>query len=231
MYEGGSRYDLIAPRYAGVDPQTGDALYWKKIFNEAGEETGREKTSNYAEVSSTSQMDVIGSTIPKVYGSVTNTFTYRDFDFSFMLYYSLGSWMYDHMYIESQTMRLGFSLVEDFVKNRWQKPGDITDYPRLTVIDYSLTRKYTDKFIFKNDFLRLRNISLGYSLPKNLLKKAGITSARLFATGVNLFTWGSAAKRGTDPETQANGTAYNGSNAGGALSTAKSISGGIQLTF
>jgi TonB-linked SusC/RagA family outer membrane protein len=231
MREGGSRYDLIAPRYAGVDPQTGNALYWKKIFNEAGEETGREKTSNYAEVSSTSQMDVIGTAIPKIYGAVTNTFTCRDFDFSFMLYYSLGSWMYDHMYVESQTMRLGFSLVEDFVENRWQKPGDVTDYPRLTVIDYTLTRKYTDKFIFKNDFLRLRNISLGYSLPKNLLRKAGITNARLFVTGVNLLTWGPAASRGTDPEIQADGSAYNGSNANGALGTSKSVSGGIQLTF
>jgi TonB-linked SusC/RagA family outer membrane protein len=231
MHEGGSRYDILAPRYAGVDPATGDALYWKKIFNDAGEEIGREKTSNYAEVSSTSQMDVIGTTIPKIYGAITNTFQYRDFDFSLMFYYSLGSLMYDHMYIESQTMRLGFSLVEDFVKDRWQKPGDVTDYPRLTVIDYTQTRKYTDKFIFKNDYLRLRNLSFGYSLPKNLLKKAGIANARLFVTGVNLFTWGPGAKRGTDPEIQADGSAYNGSNADGALGSSKSVSGGIQLTF
>jgi TonB-linked SusC/RagA family outer membrane protein len=231
MHEGGSRYDLLAPRYAGVDPQTGNALYWKKIFDAEGRETGREKTPNYAEVSSTSQMDVIGSTIPKVYGSLTNSFRYRDFDFSFMLYYSLGSLMYDHMYIESQTMRLGFSLVEDFVKDRWQKPGDQTDYPRLTVTDYSLTRKYTDRFIFKNDYLRLRNMSLGYSLPKNLLKKAGVANARFFVTGINLLTWGAGAKRGTDPEIQANGSAYNGANAEGALGASKSVSGGVQLTF
>jgi TonB-linked SusC/RagA family outer membrane protein len=231
MQEGGSRYDLIAPRYAGVDPQTGDALYWKKIFNEAGEETGREITSNYADVSSTSQMDVIGSTIPKYYGSVTNTFRYGNFDLSFMLYYSLGSKMYDHMYVESQTMRLGFSMVEDFVKDRWQKPGDVTAYPRLTVIDYTQTRKYTDKFIFDNDFFRLRNLTLGYALPKRIIAKAGISSLRVFVTGVNFLTWGDAAKRGTDPEIQANGSAYNGANAGGALGASKSVSGGLQITF
>jgi TonB-linked SusC/RagA family outer membrane protein len=231
MQEGGSRYDLIAPRYAGVDPETGDALYWKKIFNEAGEETGREKTNNYAEVSSTSQMDVIGSSIPKYFGSVTNILGYKGLDLSVMFYYSLGSVMYDHMYVESQTMRLGFSLVEDFVKDRWQKPGDVTNYPRLTVSDYTLTRKYTDKFIFDNDFVRLRNVTLGYTLPKQLIAKAGISNLRIFATGVNLLTWGPAARRGTDPEIQADGSAYNGSNAGGALGASKSVSGGLQITF
>jgi TonB-linked SusC/RagA family outer membrane protein len=231
MQVGGSRYDLIAPRYAGVDPQTGNALYWKKIFNEAGDEIGREKTTDYAAVSATSQMDVIGTAIPKFYGSLTNTFQLKDFDLSFMFYYSLGSVMYDHMYVESQTMRLGFSLVEDFVKNRWQKPGDVTDYPRLTVTDYTLTRKYTDKFIFNNDYLRLRNLTLGYTLPKNTLQKAGISNLRLFLTGVNLMTFGKAAKRGTDPEIQANGSAYNGANADGGVGSSKSLSGGIQLTF
>jgi len=101
-------------------------MYWKKTFDLNGNVTGREKTTDYTSVNTDSQYDYLGSSIPKVYGALTNTFKYRDFDFSFMLYYSLGGHLADHMYKESLILRQGFSISSDFIKNRWKQPGDET---------------------------------------------------------------------------------------------------------
>ncbi|MDR1813633.1 MAG: SusC/RagA family TonB-linked outer membrane protein [Tannerella sp.] len=234
MREGGTRYDFIAPRYAGIDPETGNTMWWKKIFDANGNVTGREKTTSYAEVSSVSQFDVIGSAVPKHFGSVTNSLNFKGIDFSFMFYYSLGSYSGDHMYVESRTMRRSWSLVEEFVKGRWQKPGDIANYPRLRTENgggYIQTRQYSDEFVLKNDFLRLRNVMLGYTLPSSLTRKVGIQSLRIYATGVNLATWGAAARRGTDPELQASGEAYDGNNGNSELGASKQVSCGLQITF
>ena len=234
MVEGKSRYEIVGPRYAGVDPETGKAMYWKKIFDSNGKVTERVKTTNYTEVNTDSQYDYLGSSIPKVYGALTNSFKYKDFDFSFMLYYALGGHLADHMYKESNILRQGFSIATDFVKNRWRQPGDITDVPRFTVdgtSTYNGIAMYSSRWIYKNDFIRLRNITLGYNVSRHLLSKYGMNNVRFYITGDNLLTFGKAASRGTDPEMDISGDAYNGSDKNGAISSRLSLTGGIQISF
>jgi len=234
MVEGKSRYEIVGPRYAGVDPETGKAMYWKKIFDSNGKVTERVKTTNYTEVNTDSQYDYLGSSIPKVYGALTNSFKYKDFDFSFMLYYALGGHLADHMYKESNVLRQGFSIATDFVKNRWRQPGDITDVPRFTVdgtSTYNGIAMYSSRWIYKNDFMRLRNITLGYNVSHHLLSKYGMNNVRFYITGDNLLTFGKAASRGTDPEMDISGDAYNGSDKNGAISSRLSLTGGIQISF
>lgn len=234
MTEGKSRYEIVGPRYAGVESETGKAMYWKKIFDAEGNMTDRIKTTNYTEVNTDSQYDFLGSSIPKVYGSLTNNFRYDDFDLSFMLYYSLGSVQADHMYKESAVLRQGFSVASEFLEDRWKQPGDVTDVPRLTVdgtSTYNGISFYSDRFIYKNDYLRLRNITFGYNLPRKFLSKIGMSSVRIYLTGDNLLTFGKAAKRGTDPEMNITGEAYNGADKDGAISTRMSFTGGVQVTL
>ena len=231
FYEGGTRYTFIAPRYAGVNPETGQAQYWKKLFDTDGKVVGKELTTDWKDVSTVNQMDEIGTAIPKFFGSLTNNFNIYDFDFSFMLYYSFGSYLYDHMYCESSALRQGFSVSDEFIGNRWQQPGDVTDVPMLQTTDYTLMRKYSDRFFYKNNFLRLRNITLGYTLPQQISKKASISNLRIYATGVNLLTFGNAAKKYTDPEANASGSVYNGANRDGTMGTAKSYVIGFEITF
>jgi TonB-linked SusC/RagA family outer membrane protein len=234
MTQGKSRYELVGPRYAGVDPETGRAMYWKKTFDSSGNVTSREKTTDYTAVNNSAQYDYLGSSLPKAYGALTNTFKYKDFDFSFMFYYSLGGHLADHMYKEASVLRQGFSLANKFVKDRWRQPGDITDVPRLTVdgtTAYSAASMYSDRFVYKNDYLRLRNVSLGYSIPRMILSKLGINSVRFYVTGDNLLTFGNAARRGTDPEMDISGDAYNGADKNGAISSRMSFTGGLQVSF
>lgn len=229
MVEGRSRYEFWAPSYSRVDPATGDVLYWKKDEN-----GNRVETSDYNEVNVEEQKDFKGSSLPKVYGSITNTFAYKDFDFSFMFYYSLGGKMLDHQYMESIVVRTGFGIAPDLLENRWKQPGDVAELPRLREQNYIATRQYSDAFIFNNDYLRLRNITLGYTLPKSLTHKIRLDHVRVFFTGDNLLTFGAAKKRGSDPETDLSGVAQDGkydTNSWGAANARKTMTGGIQISF
>ena len=200
--EGASRYDLYAPVWADVNPENGRNRWYKYTFDETGKITGKEKTENYSEVNVAEQRIKAGSTLPDVYGSITNNFRYKDFDLSVMLYYSLGGVVYDYNYAESTVLRENFAAY-DYLDNRWQKPGDVTDVAKIYTyrcFDASSYARYSDKFIFKNNFARLRNIVLGYSIPRDLVKKLGIGSLRFYVKGDNLLTFGKLKNHGTDPE-------------------------------
>jgi len=81
--------------------------------------------------------------------------------------------------------------------------------------------------------MRLRNLNLGYSLPKTLLNKTGLTKVRIYLSGDNLLTFGSAKKRYTDPETGVTGNNYNGNSVtdNGYPGSRRVYMGGLQVTF
>jgi hypothetical protein len=81
---------------------------------------------------------------------------------------------------------------------RWQKPGDITDVPKLTLDNYS--RQEVSRFFEDGSFIRLRNVTLGYSLPASWIKKLDIAHARIYFTGTNLLLL--TRYSGPDPETR-----------------------------
>lgn len=79
--------------------------------------------------------------------------------------------------------------------------------------------------------MRLRNVTFGYNVPRRLTSKYGMSNVRFYVTGDNLLTFGKAASRGTDPEMDISGDAYNGSDKNGAISSRLSLTGGIQVSF
>jgi TonB-linked SusC/RagA family outer membrane protein len=227
MKEGHSRYEFYMPRNAGVDSQTGDALYW--IKNSSG---AWETTNDFTKVT-TDDYTWRGSALPKGYGAITNSIQYKNFDLSAMLYYSYGSVLLDYIYLERVTLRGGVGVVQDLVKDRWRKPGDNASLPRWSDDNYSSTRKATDFWLFKNNFARLRNLNIGYTLPSKVISKAGISKARVYLSGDNLLTFGSAKRRYTDPETGASGNNYNGNSDtdNGFPGSRRVYMGGIQVSF
>ena len=72
--------------------------------------------------------------------------------------------------------------------NRWQKPGDKTDIPKLTTDNNDYNARST-RFLFKNDYIRLRDIVIGYKLNKQLTENWGIDYLRVYLQGRNLFTY------------------------------------------
>ena len=205
MEEGKSIYEFIAPQYDGVNPETGLPGWLIRDGN-----GGWKRTENTAEVT-TDDFVYCGSALPKVFGSITNNFQLKGFDLSFMFYYSYGSKMSDYTYKERIMNRPGVGVVQDLVQDRWRKPGDTgTLIPRWSYTQYSATVKYADNFVFDNHYWRLRNLTLGYTLPKLISRKALVENLRIYVTGNNLLTFGPAKKRYTDPETGVMGNSYNG---------------------
>ena len=223
MCEGNSLYDFYAPKTDGIDPETGLVRYLKADGTVVNNPTALNNDDNVK----------IGSALPKVYGSLTNTFYLSGFDLSFMIYYSLGSYMYDYQYYERTRVRYQTSALTDLVADRWQKPGDIATIPRLTGSNWGSMMGYCDRYVFKNDFLRLRNLTLGYTIPAKLTKKAGIDKLRIYFSGDNLFTVGPARGRYVDPETGLSGNNYNGNSEtdSGVQGGRRIFMGGIQLSF
>ncbi|WP_293670797.1 TonB-dependent receptor [uncultured Parabacteroides sp.] len=226
--EGESRYNFWGPEYAGVNPETGNDMYWKTIYktNEKGEKVAvkREKTENYNEVTSDSQSKYLGDAIPKLFGGFTNNFSYKGIDLSFMIYYSFGGKLYDSDYSQMMYYRIGYSMHPDMLK-AWTPENKNAELPRISTVNSSYMSAYTSKFLFNNTFARLRNVTVGYTLPKDLLSKYQINTLRVFVQGDNLLTLGSAARRGTDPEQSVSGTTAN------RFPVTKSISFGLQLNL
>ena len=224
LEEGHSLYEFYMPQFAGVDSQTGLLSY--KLHD------GR-ITTNYSEVT-TDDYEWSGTAIPKAFGSITNSFRWKGFDLSFMWYGSFGSKLFDYIFVEAGTMRKGVGLMEDVVApNAWMKPGDNAKYPRWSSEKAGDNRKSSTFFLLDNDYVRLRNASFGYTLPKSWLQKVNISNLRVYISGDNLLSFGAAAKRHVDPETGILGNNYNGNanTDNGVQSSRRVYMAGVQLTF
>lgn len=113
---------------AGVDPETGSMLYWIK-----DDQGNWVKDSNYNKANSTDRQ-LCGSRIPDFYGSWNNSFTYKNFDLSFLFTFSVGGKVYDSKYANLMSTRnVGQNFHKDML-NAWKAPGDITDVPRMVLL-------------------------------------------------------------------------------------------------
>ncbi|GAB3973623.1 TonB-dependent receptor [Spirosoma terrae] len=146
---------------------------------------------------------LIGNALPKWYGGFSNNFKFRNFDASLNLTYSGGNLIMNGTRATLLDQRAYNNSTE--VLTRWQKPGDITDVPRLVYNDQTSSGSSfpVSTNAEKGDFLRLQNASIGYRLPATIFGKSGISSLRIYAQGSNLFLL--TAYKGADPESSSNG--------------------------
>lgn len=225
--EGESRYNFWGAEYAGINPENGNDQWWMNIYETVdGEEviTDRVLTEDQTDVSSDKQKKYLGDALPDVFGGYTNNFKYKGLDLSVMFYYSFGGKLYDSDYAQMMGYRTGYSFHED-VLDAWTPENNTSTITRFSQGFSNSMSSYSSKYVYNNSFVRLRNITLGYTLPNSILNKVNINSLRLFVKGDNLVTWGKAKKRGTDPEQSLSGTTDN------RFPTVKTVSVGLQLSL
>ncbi len=143
------------------------------------------------------------NSVPKYYGGWDNTFRYGNFELNALLTYQLGFYVYNGTRASVLDQRFWNSTTE--VLKRWQKPGDITNIPRLVYGDNisNGSGNPISENAQKGDFLKLRNLTLAYNLPNSIITKAGITSLRFYLSGQNMFII--TDYQGPDPEVSSNG--------------------------
>ena len=180
---------------AGVDPATGAQLYWSYEKDDEGNMiAGTEYvTSDYSDASN--HKYYLGSRIPDLYGSLSTNFSWKDLDLSILTTYSIGGKIYESLYNSSMNLTYLSSTWHRHALRRWQKPGDITDVPRIEINGFGYA---TDRYLVNASYFAIKNITLGYSLPRNLVTRAGLQNVRLFTSVDNLALW--SHLDGMDPQ-------------------------------
>ena len=206
--------------FAGINPDNGAPLFYTNEKDENGNYI-KEVTEN-ADIANRIPYK---HAEPVVTGGLSNSLRYKWFDLNFMFTYQFGGYSYDTW--AQKTEHGGDDLeanIPIYYKDSWKKPGDITQYelfiedPDYPMYDYATTRR-----VHSTDFIRLKNLTFGVTLPKSWTRKLGIDYLRVYASANNLWTW--AKYDYYDPEAVSAGTAIWGT------PPLKTVTFGLNLNF
>ncbi len=215
---GGDFYEFYMPGWAGVNPANGEGLWYT-------DDTKTTTTNNYSLAKSYAQ----GSALPKFFGGFTNTFDYKRFSLSFMLYFNVGGKIYDTW--GTFTSNDGSAGVTDYgviarvdYDNRWQKPGDEAKSPKMVFrgSQSGLSGQHSSRFLYDGTYVRLRDVTLSYDLPLN---KKYMNKAQIYLRGNNVFTYTKDDMLRADPETFIGGLLDQ------HLPNARQVLVGLNITF
>ena len=221
----GERLDsFYLVEYAGVDSANGDALYYKNTLKADGT-LDKTTTNDYSEA----QKIVAGSSTPNWIAGLTNTIEYKNFDFSFTLYGEFGGNLYNSGgKFMSTSGGNGYDNQTVDQMNRWQNPGDITNVPQARLGKGNGAEEST-RYLEKNDFVRLRNLSLGYSFNKSLINALGVNKLRIYVSAINALTF--TKYSGYDPEARSDTNRGGGGSTFYSAPPAKTVTFGINVNF
>lgn len=195
------------PKWVGVDPANGDPL-WEKAIVEGGEVTGYEVTNSYADASATSSLQFVGSATPKFFGGLSTSATFKNFTLSVSSAYQYGNKIYHRTreFIDADGANFNFNMMKlDDGWSRWMNPGDNATHPKPIYGGNAQSNKPSSRYIEDGSYLRIRNISLSYALPRTILDKVRMSNATLLLSVDNLFTF--TRFSGMDPEVSSFGVA------------------------
>jgi hypothetical protein len=206
------------PQWAGVDAATGLPQWYT-------DESLKTKTNDYNEAAFV--LNDKYTATPKVFGSFTNTLNYKGFTLDAQFNYNFGNNLYDTWgFITQSDGRFlgGYNQMTSQLE-AWQKPGDKTNTPQIIAGRGDNSNGLSTRYLYKGDYMRLRNIQFGYNFPKAVTDKMHLGSLNIYLRGTNLWTFGTDKNLPYDPE------------AGIASSTnfevfiPKTFAGGIKIGF
>ena len=181
-------------------------------------------TKNYQNSSS---FYVGKSAVPALQGGFGFDLSVYGVELSASFQYSLGGWGYDSAYATlMHDGRGGSSNWHTDISNRWQKPGDVTDVPKLTngSTEGSFANASSTRFLTSTNHLTLSNVRLGYSFPKKMIEKIKLNNLTLWVSGDNLFSL--TARKGYYPM-----ASFTGGSSTYQYTPLSTIMGGIKISF
>ena len=213
--EGHSIYEFYTYHYVGVDQLNGNALY--TIDPEkagAASKAGALATINgtdYTYDTTYAKRDWAGSALPDVYGSVRSNLEWKGFSLNALFTYSLGGKTMDGTYqslMSTNTASQGGALHKDILNSWREAPAGMSEssanridpngIPTIDINRSSYNNSTSDRWLTSSSYLVMKNLSLGYSLPKQWLKPLGVEGLTLTAGVENLFTI--TSRKGLNPQ-------------------------------
>ena len=205
----------FAAEYAGVNPATGRPM-WNDI------------NGNRTYLPIAADRVYFGSSLAPIYGGFNNTFRYKGFELTAFFTYEYGARVTDGQYsfLRENGTRLTLNALRDVNDRSWLEPGDMTDIPRNLALNggneiRSQGRNFGTATILSADFIRLAQLTVGYTFNPTLVRNLGLSRARVYAQGLNLWTYSDYP--GYDPEFVGAGT--------GQIPLTKNYTIGVQLGF
>ena len=190
--EGETISSFYIVEYAGVDPANGNALFYRNTLNADGSRD-RTTTASYGQA----ERVIMGSPYPELMAGFTNNLTFMNFDLSFTFQGEWGASLYNSGgKFQSGNARYEDNQTRDQL-NRWQNPGDITNVPQARMYQTN-GQQDSSRYLEESDFIRLRNLTFGYTLPLSVTERFKVDRLRVYFTGVNLLTFTDYS--GYDPE-------------------------------
>ncbi|MCC8154155.1 MAG: SusC/RagA family TonB-linked outer membrane protein [Tannerellaceae bacterium] len=199
---GGSIYDFFIVEWAGIDPEDGLPQWYKT--ESSGE---RVKTKVYDEANTTESKIIAGTSLPDLSGGFGTNVTYKGFELSALFAYSLGGKIYngDKTGILHNGSSAGRAMSVDML-DRWTPENRYTDIPRLQISNSYAWTNTSTRFLVNADYLRLKNVTFAYNLPRTILRPVGIENIKVYIQGENLLTC--FGEQGLDPEQTVGGATY-----------------------
>jgi TonB-linked SusC/RagA family outer membrane protein len=165
----------------------------------------------------------IGKPNPNFSFGITNTFNYKGFDLSIFINGAQGNQIYNQNRYLLESALYGSFSGGTLVLNRWTGPGTSNEVPRAIDSDPNRNLRVSSHFVENGSFVRLKNVTLGYTLPASLLSRISSKQVRLYVTGQNLITL--THYTGFDPEVSASGVDL------GIYPQARVFTGGVNIGF
>lgn len=204
---GHSIYDYWLKEWVGVDPDDGSGLYRADTYAADDSNIRIMGTDTLTVDQNNARYHYAGTAIPDVYGAVTNTFNYKNFEFGFMFTYQIGGEVLDYNY-QSIMSAGGYGSSKGLdILDRWQNPGDETDVPRMDVGQETNFNATSSRWLTDASFLNLRQVTLSYNIPKTAISRIGMSSGRVYVSGENL--WLLNARKGMNVQQNFSGTTSN----------------------
>jgi TonB-linked SusC/RagA family outer membrane protein len=172
--EGRNFNSFYMVRWAGVDPATGSGMWI--------DSTGKANINYNA-----AKAVFVGKPQPDGFGTLTNTFNYKDIALSAQLYYQYGFQVYNNAGLINDGNAPYNNQAKEAL-NRWQKSGDIAANPKR-ILNNSVASLGSTRYLLDGDFIRLQNISISYNLPRNFIQHLHINALRIYAQAYNLAIW------------------------------------------
>ncbi len=225
--KGSSVFDYWLRSYYGVDPSDGSALYWsannsttanrRVITNKSG------GTDTVTTNSNNALIEYHSSTIPDLYGSFSTSITFKQVTVSALFTFQVGGKTYDGLYQSLMSQgNYGGALHKDIL-NRWQKPGDVTDVPRVDAGRATDFNAQSSRWLVDASYLNIRSLSVVYTLPPAVLSKFKLSNTQFFVSAENLAFV--SKRKGMNNQQAFSGVTSN------AYPPAKIISAGLTLNL
>lgn len=204
--EGESALSFYGYEWAGVDPKNGRNVWYinNPENDDAGDFVHNDRGATYD--FSKANYIVLGTAVPTVFGGINTDVAYKNFSLALNFNYKLGGKLYDGAYKDVADDGYYWERIraQDYYDNRWTPENTSGSLPKLDGNDLTDPQQYSSRQMHSASFLRLKNVTLAYNLPKSLVSRIGVSNTRIYVNGSNLLTF--SKYKIADPEVNEYGT-------------------------